>query len=57
MQGGTFRFWKTNASVELAALEYVSWFIHHRLFEFIGYITPAEADAVYKEAKYLEIVR
>jgi len=33
--------------VELATLEWVSWFNHHRLLEHIGYIPPAEAEANY----------
>jgi transposase InsO family protein len=36
--------WKTKESVELATLEWVSWFNHHRLLEPIGYIPPAEAE-------------
>ena len=39
--------WKTRESVELATLEWVSWFNHHRLLEPIGYISPAEAEANY----------
>jgi transposase InsO family protein len=39
--------WKTKAAVELATLEWVSWFNHHRLLEPIGYIPPAEAEANY----------
>jgi putative transposase len=39
--------WKTKASVELATLEWVSWFNHHRLLEPIGYIPPAEAEERY----------
>jgi putative transposase len=39
--------WKTKASVELATLEWVSWFNHHRLLEPIGYIPPAEAEENY----------
>ncbi|MER2513752.1 MAG: integrase core domain-containing protein, partial [Nitrosomonas ureae] len=39
--------WKTMESVELATLEWVSWFNHHRLLEPIGYIPPAEAEANY----------
>jgi putative transposase len=39
--------WKTRESVELATLEWVSWFNHHRLMESIGYIPPAEAEAKY----------
>ena len=39
--------WKTRESVELATLEWVSWFNHHRLLEPIGYISPVEAEANY----------
>jgi transposase InsO family protein len=39
--------WKTREAVELATLEWVSWFNHHRLLEAIGYIPPAEAEANY----------
>ena len=39
--------WKTREAVELAMLEWVSWFNHHRLLEPIGYIPPAEAEANY----------
>lgn len=39
--------WKTMDAVELATLEWVSWFNHHRLLEPIGYIPPAEAEANY----------
>ncbi len=39
--------WKTRESVELATLEWVSWFNHHRLLEPIGYIPPAHAEANY----------
>jgi transposase InsO family protein len=37
--------WKTREAVELATLEWVSWFNHHRLLEPIGYVPPAEAEA------------
>ncbi len=37
--------WKTRESLELATLEWVAWFNHHRLLEPIGYIPPAEAEA------------
>jgi len=40
--------WKTREAVELATLEWVSWFNHHRLLEPIGYIPPAEAEANYR---------
>lgn len=39
--------WKTKAAVELATLQWVAWFNHHRLLEPIGYIPPAEAEANY----------
>ena len=37
--------WKTREAVELATLEWVSWFNNHRLLAPIGYIPPAEAEA------------
>jgi len=39
--------WKTKEAVELATLEWVSWFNNHRLLEPIGYVPPAEAEANY----------
>ncbi|SCX77094.1 Transposase InsO and inactivated derivatives [Nitrosospira sp. Nsp13] len=39
--------WKTRAALEMATLEWVSWFNHHRLLEPIGYIPPAEAEVNY----------
>ena len=39
--------WKSKEAVELATLEWVAWFNHHRLLEPIGYIPPAEAEANY----------
>jgi len=39
--------WKTRESVELATLEWASWFNHQRLLAPIGYIPPAEAEAHY----------
>ncbi|WP_411955742.1 IS3 family transposase [Burkholderia pseudomallei] len=39
--------WRTRESVELATLEWVAWFNHHRLMEPLGYIPPAEAEANY----------
>jgi putative transposase len=41
------RSWPNRESVELATLEWVSWFNHHRLLGTIGYIPPAEAEANY----------
>ncbi|MBX3691624.1 IS3 family transposase [Dokdonella sp.] len=52
--------WKTKAAVELATLEWVSWFNTQRLLGSIGYIPPAEAEANYyrrlAEAKVAETV-
>lgn len=39
--------WKSKESLEIATLEWVSWFNHHRLLAPIGYIPPAEAEANY----------
>jgi len=39
--------WKTKESVELATLEWVSWFNHHRLLEPIGDVPPAEFEETY----------
>jgi transposase InsO family protein len=37
--------WKSREAVELATLEWVSWFNHLRLMRPLGYIPPAEAEA------------
>lgn len=39
--------WKTKEALELATLEWVAWFNHHRLLGSIGYMPPAEAEANY----------
>jgi transposase InsO family protein len=39
--------WRSVEAVEFATLEWVHWFNHHRLFEPIGNIPPAEAEARY----------
>jgi transposase InsO family protein len=39
--------WKTKQAVELATLEWVSWFNHHRLMEPLGYLPPAEFESNY----------
>ncbi|WP_018234451.1 integrase core domain-containing protein, partial [Thioalkalivibrio thiocyanodenitrificans] len=39
--------WRSRESVELATLEWVSWFNHQRLMEPLGYIPPVEAEANY----------
>lgn len=45
--------WKTVESLELATLEWVTWFNRQRLLEPIGYIPPAEAEQRY----YLQLVQ
>ncbi len=42
--------WKTKSAVELATLEWVSWFNHQRLLESIGDVPPAEAEQRYYQA-------
>ena len=44
------RSWPSLAAVEMATLRWVDWFNNHRLFGPIGYVTPAEAEAVYYAA-------
>lgn len=39
--------WKTKQAVELATLEWVSWFNHHRLMGPLGYVPPVEFEANY----------
>ena len=39
--------WKTKDALELATLEWVSWFNHRRLLKPFGYLAPAEAEANY----------
>ena len=39
--------WKTKQAVELATLEWVAWFNHHRLMGPLGYVPPAEFEAHY----------
>ncbi|MCA9565037.1 MAG: IS3 family transposase, partial [Myxococcales bacterium] len=39
--------WKSIEAVELATLDWVHWFNHHRLLEPIGYVPPAEYEQAY----------
>jgi transposase InsO family protein len=39
--------WRSAEAVELATLDWVDWFNHHRLLEPIGNVPPAEAEATY----------
>ena len=45
--------WKTVESLELATLEWVTWFNYQRLLEPIGYIPPSEAEQRY----YLQLTQ
>jgi transposase InsO family protein len=38
------RVWRTRAQLELAAVEYISWFNHDRLHEALGDIPPVEFE-------------
>ena len=46
--------WKTPEAVELATLEWVSWFNHRRLLSSIGYVPPAEAESAYYQKQQIE---
>jgi transposase InsO family protein len=39
--------WRSLEAVEYATLEWVDWFNHRRLLEPLGYVPPAEFEAVY----------
>jgi putative transposase len=41
------RVWRTRAQLELAVVEYISWFNHDRLHESDGDIPPAELEALH----------
>jgi putative transposase len=41
------RVWRTRTQLELAIVEYVSWFNHERLHESLDDIPPAEFEALY----------
>ena len=38
------RVWRTRAQLELAVVEYISWFNHDRLHESLGDIEPVEFE-------------
>jgi transposase InsO family protein len=46
--------WKSREAVEMATLEWVSWFNHRRLLSSIGYVPPAEAEAAYYQKQQSE---
>ncbi len=41
------RVWRSRSQLELAIVEYISWFNHDRLHEALGDIPPAEFEALY----------
>jgi putative transposase len=41
------RSWCTRSQLELAVLEYVSWFNHERLHESLGDVPPVEFENTY----------
>jgi putative transposase len=41
------RVWRTRSQLELAIVEYIGWFNHHRLHESLGDVPPAEIEALY----------
>jgi transposase InsO family protein len=45
--GEAQRPWQSAEAIELATLDWVSWFNKQRLLERIGYIPPAEAELNY----------
>jgi len=43
------RVWRTRSQLELAVVEYISWFNHDRLHESLDDIPPAESEALYAQ--------
>lgn len=41
------RVWRTRSQLELAVVEYVSWFNHERLHESLGDVSPVEFEDLY----------
>jgi putative transposase len=41
------RVWKTRTQLELAVVEWVGWYNHDRLHSALGYVPPAEHEALY----------
>jgi putative transposase len=41
------RVWRSRSQLELAVVEYISWFNHDRLHEALGDIPPVEAEALH----------
>jgi transposase InsO family protein len=43
----TDRSWRSRSQLELAVVEYVSWFNHERLHESLGDVPPVEFEDLY----------
>ena len=41
------RSWRSRSQLELAVVEYVSWFNHERLHESLGDLSPVEFEDLY----------
>ena len=46
--------WRNLEEVEFATLEWVDWFNHRRLLEPLGYVPPAEFEAMYDQKQGAE---
>src|SRR5204862_7899228 len=45
------RVWRTRSQLELAVVEYISWFNHDRLHSALGYLTPAEYELRWRQSQ------
>ncbi|QEH92708.1 IS3 family transposase [Dermacoccus abyssi] len=48
--------WPSTSAVELATLEWVTWWNHQRLHEALGYRTPVEVEASYDQSQTRTLV-
>jgi putative transposase len=46
-RAGCDRSWRSRSQLELAVVEYVSWFNHERLHESLGDVSPVEFEDLY----------
>jgi putative transposase len=46
IQLGADRSWRSRTQLELAVVEYVSWFNNDRLHESLGDVSPAEFESL-----------
>jgi putative transposase len=49
------RVWRSRSQLELAVVEYVSWFNNERLHESLGDVSPAELESLYAEPEDRQI--